>query len=223
MMKNINHYTTWFFDCDGVLLDSNQLKTEIFYEIALPYGIGYAKELVQHHVQNGGVSRFKKLEYFLQNILRKKEFQGEHEQLLESFGNLTRQKLLTCEETKGMGTLLSSLSLRQCFVVSGGLQIELREVFHQRKLDTFFDAIYGSPYTKEQILKKIVDTKKLSGQNVFVGDSLYDYKAAHQFGLDFIFLSQYTEFNDWASFFQDKPEVLVVENCEVLSRMLDDN
>ena len=37
---------TWFFDCDGVILDSNAAKTEAFRMVATPYGGEAAEALV---------------------------------------------------------------------------------------------------------------------------------------------------------------------------------
>ena len=38
-------YSHLFFDCDGVILDSNHIKTKSFYEIALNFGEINAKNL----------------------------------------------------------------------------------------------------------------------------------------------------------------------------------
>ena len=40
-------YKTWLFDCDGVILDSNKIKTESYYELALPYGKDKADKLIE--------------------------------------------------------------------------------------------------------------------------------------------------------------------------------
>ena len=48
-------YKTWIFDCDGVLLDSNQVKTQAMWETAKPFGESEASRLVAYHKANGGV------------------------------------------------------------------------------------------------------------------------------------------------------------------------
>ena len=68
-IKDIREYLTLVFDCDGVLLDSNKVKTDAFYKSALPYGENAANELVSYHKENGGISRYIKFEYFLDSIL----------------------------------------------------------------------------------------------------------------------------------------------------------
>ena len=58
-------YKTMIFDCDGVLLDSNSAKSDAFYKVALPYGDNCARELLNFHKKNGGISRNKKFDYFV--------------------------------------------------------------------------------------------------------------------------------------------------------------
>lgn len=49
--------TTLVFDCDGVVLNSNRIKTEAFRVVAAPYGDAAAGALVQYHLAHGGISR----------------------------------------------------------------------------------------------------------------------------------------------------------------------
>ena len=46
---DISQYATLIFDCDGVILDSNKIKTTAFYNTALPYGEDAAEALVNYH------------------------------------------------------------------------------------------------------------------------------------------------------------------------------
>ena len=52
------------FDCDGVLLNSNEIKSNAFYKTALQYGEAEALKLVDYHIKNGGVARYKSLSMF---------------------------------------------------------------------------------------------------------------------------------------------------------------
>jgi beta-phosphoglucomutase-like phosphatase (HAD superfamily) len=45
-------YKTLVFDCDGVILNSNRIKTEAFGQVAMQFGADAAKELVRFHVQH---------------------------------------------------------------------------------------------------------------------------------------------------------------------------
>lgn len=208
-------YKTCFFDCDGVLLDSNQLKSEAFYEVALPYGEKNAQALVEYNKRLGGVTRLDKFRYFFEGILEKKTFEKELEDALNNFSALVCKKLRSCSETSGVREFLDSLpGDTKKYVVSGGVQSEIQYVFKQRGLDAYFDGIYGSPDSKEVIMSSRVKSPDMEYPAVFIGDSRYDYEVASQFNLDFFFMTKYTEFEEWKLYFVDK-SVKIIEsfNC----------
>ena len=51
---------TIFFDFDGVILNSVNVKTEAFRDMYKQYGDDIAQKVVNHHLANGGVSIFEK-------------------------------------------------------------------------------------------------------------------------------------------------------------------
>ena len=54
-------YHSLIFDCDGVILNSNQIKSDAFYNVAKQFGDIAAKKLLKFHLENGGISRYKKI------------------------------------------------------------------------------------------------------------------------------------------------------------------
>ena len=60
-----------FWDFDGVIKDSVPVKTEAFRKIFLPFGIDVANKVVEHHLENGGVSRYKKILYYFKTFIGK--------------------------------------------------------------------------------------------------------------------------------------------------------
>lgn len=194
----MTRYSTFVFDCDGVLLNSNKIKTQAFYDVAKIYGYGPAQILRDYHVQNGGISRYEKFKYFLTEILKKPIQQDELDSLLMHFADEVKKALLTCEIVEGLEALREKTKHAKWLIVSGGDQGELREVFAERDLDRFFDGgIFGSPDTKGMILSREIEHANIVGPGLFIGDSKYDYQAAHQAGLDFVFITQWTEVSDW--------------------------
>ena len=71
-MRPLAEYKTLVFDCDGVVLNSNQLKIQAYYDVAIKFGASetQAQLLVAHHVKLGGISRSPKFEYFLHEIMK---------------------------------------------------------------------------------------------------------------------------------------------------------
>ena len=201
MILNTSLYSTLVFDCDGVILNSNKIKTEAFYQSALAYGESAAQALVEYHVANGGVSRYKKFAYFLDEIVPTfaTNISGPSlEALLAYYAEIVLQGLLTCEVAEGLEELRSKTSDAKWLIVSGGDQTELRHVFNERGLAKYFDGgIFGSPDTKDQILEREIINGNIQQPALFLGDSKYDYQAASGAGLDFVFLTGWTEVNDY--------------------------
>lgn len=194
MKLPLESYRTLVFDCDGVILNSNRIKTDAFYNVALAYGKIAAEALVEYHVQNGGISRYMKFTHFLEKIVPVGAKGPSRVELLKSFADLVRQGLLTCDIAEGLAALRKKTGHARWLVVSGGDQVELRDIFEQRKLAGYFDrGIYGSPDTKDVILAREFKAGGVSFPALFLGDSKYDYDAAMGANIDFVYLSAWSE------------------------------
>ncbi len=199
-------YKTLVFDCDGVILNSNRVKTDAFYQAALPYGEAAAQAMVDYHVANGGVSRYLKFAHFLEQLVP--EYAAGRsgpnlDELLEHYANAVLEGLLSCEVAPGLEQLRKRIPNTRWLIVSGGDQTELRHVFAQRGLTELFDGgIYGSPDTKDEILARELKSNTIQMPALFLGDSKYDYQAASTAGLDFVFLSGWSEVQDWQEWTQ---------------------
>lgn len=208
MRINLSRYSTLIFDCDGVILDSNNIKTEAFRQAALPWGEAAADALVAHHVANGGISRHNKFSHFLEVILPEYKpdgIPGIHgpgfEELLSAYADEVRSGLMSCPVVTGLETLRSATSHASWCIVSGGDQTELREVFAARGLAQLFNGgIFGSPDSKDIILARELHSKAINLPALFLGDSRYDYESAVRAGADFIFVSDWTDVSEWKDF-----------------------
>ena len=49
-----------FFDFDGVIVDSNEIKSQAFYKLFESYNVTIAKKVLAHHENNIGMSRIDK-------------------------------------------------------------------------------------------------------------------------------------------------------------------
>lgn len=202
---NVTEYDTLVFDCDGVVLNSNKIKTEVFYNVALPYGKKAAESLVEYHVANGGISRYKKFEYFIRQVLKRPIEKPLFNELLNYFSEGVKEGLLTCEIASDLDALREKTKNTNWLIVSGGDQVELREVFSTRGIAKYFDGgIFGSPHDKSEILSREQLNSNISQRALFLGDSLYDYQAATTAGVEFVFLSDWTEFDGWEKWLKRK-------------------
>lgn len=190
----------WFFDCDGVILDSNEVKTVAFGDVARAYGDDAAEAMMSYHRTNGGVSRFVKWRYFFDGIVGRAPEPGEYEAVLAEFARRSRAGVLEAPVDPAVADLADRLRSagHRCHVVSGAAQDELRDVLAARDLDRWFDSVNGSPTTKVDL----VDALRRPGvAGVFVGDSRLDHEVAVARDLRFVFVSHWTEFDGWADHF----------------------
>ncbi len=211
LRPELSKYETWLMDCDGVLLDSNRLKTDAFREVAMEFGEAAADQLVAYHVEHGGVSRHVKLRYLQEQILGQAFHERLQARLLAAFSARTKALLLECPITEGCLELLDAIQQRGAivFVVSGGDQDDLREVFAARGLAERFAGIYGSPQTKSAIVDALRASHACVAPAVFVGDARADHQAAERAEADFIFVHRYSEMEDWQQYVTARPSIVV--------------
>ena len=62
---------TIFWDFDGVIIDSMKIKGDGFIELFENYNLEQVRLLEKYHYANGGISRFDKIKYFYNQILKK--------------------------------------------------------------------------------------------------------------------------------------------------------
>lgn len=214
MNKLIQEYQTIVFDCDGVVLNSNKIKTQAFYEATKHFGHEPAQALVDYHVQNGGISRYAKFKYFISQILQQPFDETLNQDLLERFANAVKQGLMNCEIAEGLEQLKAQTRNANWLIVSGGDQQELREVFSARDLAKYFTGgIFGSPDTKDTSLAREIENGTITRPALFLGDSKYDYQAAKAAELDFVFLTQWTEVKDHQAWC-DSEDILITKNIK---------
>lgn len=219
MEVKIKRYKTLVFDCDGVILNSNQLKTDAFYQVALPFGEQAATEFVHYHTENGGISRYEKFAYFLEHIAPPINNNPSLETLLSQYAQYVTEGLLSCEVAAGLKELRALTPNSRWLIVSGGDQNELRDIFAQRGLLDLFDGgIFGSPDTKDVILARELASSNIQKPALFLGDSKYDYQAAIKANLDFVFLSDWTEVKRWEEWVEEK-DIVIKRNISELFKL----
>jgi len=199
LSRAISAYDTFVFDCDGVLIDSNRIKTDAFHAAALPHGAAAADALVRYHKDNGGISRQEKFRLFFLEILGYEQLpEDAYQQALQAYADQVREGLANCAVAPGVLELLRHLpegSRRH--VVSGGAEDEVRWVLELKGLAGFFHGIYGNPVDKLELVRRLDEAQELPGTRLYVGDARYDHVVAEQFGMDFLFVSGFSEFADW--------------------------
>lgn len=209
-------WRTWLFDVDGVLLDSNAVKSAAFWETTLRYGSKAAQAFVDYHIRHGGVSRFKKYRHFFDGILRRPPEPGELEELLADFAIATQKRMQSVEEDPFARRILEAIAADggTAFVVSGGLESEVRSELERRGLGGYFQTIYGSPRSKAAIVEGIMASDSWQPPGVLIGDSALDHRVATRHGLDFVLVTHWSEWDSGPT--SVDANTLVVEDLSCL-------
>ena len=119
---DLSKYSTIIFDCDGVILNSNQIKTHAFYKTASIYGHLPALSLKRYHKSNGGISRYEKFQYLFSNILSRPDETDEINKLLKSFSKEVYHELIKCEVANKLKEFRELTKKANWMVVSGSDQ-----------------------------------------------------------------------------------------------------
>lgn len=171
--------TTVFWDFDGVIKDSVQVKTLAYESLFLPYGREVATRVRQHHEANGGMSRFDKIPLYL-------KWAGETasdvqvEEFFSRFSKLVRQAVIDSPWVLGVREFLLKHYPSQYFVlVTATPQDEIQDILTALNIAHCFREVHGAPKEKTCVIGDVLRRLKCDPvQALMVGDADTDLIAA---------------------------------------------
>ena len=213
-MIDLSQVLVAVFDCDGGILESNQLKKEGFRETLRGEPSDQVEEFVTFHEFYSGVSRYVKLDYYFREIKKLGGFKTEVEKALQHCSSFVRVAVLSCDEVPGIRATLAYLKAQSvnCAVNSGGDEQELHKLFQARGLDEYLIEILGSPKKKTNNSEILKECGYLDRPGVYFGDSKSDLMGASKFGLDFVFINGVSEWTDGVAFCCNR-HIPMIESC----------
>jgi len=210
-MIDLSDYDYVVLDCDGVILDSNWLKTDAIIRTLEDEPEKCIDKMIAYHKANGGISRYKKFRYYFEEINHHEDAEIKAKVSISKFAEIVQKGLLECDYIPGVVGFINNVKKKgiPLFVVSGSDEMELRKVFSKRKIYSLFCAIYGSPLTKPQIMKNVISQVGQRKKGIFFGDSKADFDVAIQFELTFIFVSGVSEWEKGKNLFNGNLNYLI--------------
>ena len=175
------------FDFDGVIVESNTIKTEAFRDL-FANEREHVDAIVALHRRHAGVSRLVKFDMIYRAILRRPLAADERDELGVRFQRMVMEKVVACPMVPGALELLQSLAgCVPMAVVSGTPEGELREIVMRRGLEKFFFSISGTPRTKREIVSALLkDNGWRADRVLMVGDAIEDLNGAQANGVPFV-------------------------------------
>ena len=177
-----------FFDFDGVLIESSDVKTQAFAELFADAPVERVDRILEYHRANAGISRFRKFDWIYETLLEKPLPEQKREELGRRFSEIVLQQVLDAPLVPGAEEALESLhESLPLYVVSGTPHEELEYIVSKRRLIHYFRGVYGSPATKPEVVRKLLSAHELPPDRaLFVGDGPSDHHAAVETGVHFL-------------------------------------
>ena len=175
-------------DFDGVLLESNDEKTEAFKELFSLYP-EYEEAMLAYHLRWFSTSRMKKFRYFVYELMERPGDENRILDMAERFSNLITKRVICCPDVPGAMEFLKEFSKRiPIYISSATPQEELRRIIRYRGIERYLTDIYGDPPVKKQdAIRSVLKRENILPEDIlFIGDALSDYRAAREAGIRFM-------------------------------------
>lgn len=183
-----------FWDFDGVIKESVDVKTRAFEALFSPYGTNVASRVRAHHEANGGVSRFEKMPLYL-NWVGLDVTESVVSAWCARFSDVVLQAVIDSPWVPGVPDYLETHYGQQHFaLVTATPQTEIEVILHRLKVTHWFRQVFGTPTLKAEAIGQVLEQQQVPPNHaLMVGDSESDWMAAHQH--DVAFLLRRTEIN----------------------------
>lgn len=192
-------YSCIFWDFDGVIKESIEIKSQAFFQLFLPFGINVAKKIRQHHEENQGISRYEKFPIYFKWVGLSPD-NDLLEKYYSDFRRLVFQGVIDAPWVPGVERYLRTNKYRQKFVlVSATPQAELEELLDAHNIASCFTDVFGAPLQKGEAVLKIIHSEKINPTDcLLIGDSESDFRASQVAGIAFL-LRRTNAYNRWLS------------------------
>jgi HAD superfamily hydrolase (TIGR01549 family) len=176
------------FDFDGVLCECMDVKTEAFAQMFESFGKDIVEKVVKHHVKYGGISRYKKIEYYYKEYLNEEITEEKLNQLAQVFSDLVFKKVVAADLVDGVKDFLEKYYQKlDLYVISGTPQEELDRIVDKKDMRKYFKGVFGSPIRKPAHARRIISENGYDINKVlYVGDSISDYNDSKEAGVQFL-------------------------------------
>lgn len=178
-----------FWDFDGVIKDSVEVKSDAFEKLFLPYGRDIALQVRRHHETNCGISRFEKIPLYLGWV-------GESDSLenvnyfCERFSKAVLEAVLKSPWVPGVHEYLQTHHAKKKMVLVTATPLgEILEILERLHIVHCFQKVYGAPTKKILAIKQFLQSSVpafMNEQVLMIGDSYGDFEAAKSNGIPFL-------------------------------------
>lgn len=183
----MQRYSTLFWDFDGVIKESVDVKTEAYVRLFEPFGRALAQRVREHHELNGGTSRFRKIPLYLA-WAGVDPTEEEVERYCRAFSAAVRQGVIDSPWVPGVRDYLAANWDKQRFILlTATPQGEMEDILSTVAISDCFTEVHGAPTEKRDAIVSVLSRLGCErGHALLIGDSRSDHEAAQAAGIDFL-------------------------------------
>lgn len=176
-----------FWDFDGVVKESVQVKTDGYASVFAPFGEDVVAQVVRHHEANGGMSRYEKLPLYLE-WAGLEPTEAAVAECGKRFAESVVDAVVGAAWVPGVREYLTESRRGRCFVlVTATPEGEMIEILSRLGLSPCFAEVHGAPTSKTDALASVLRGSGVRPDRaLMVGDSESDLRAARANGVPFL-------------------------------------
>jgi phosphoglycolate phosphatase-like HAD superfamily hydrolase len=183
----LSSYRVLFWDFDGVIKESINVKSSAFAKLFECYGSALMARILEHHLANGGMSRYEKFPIYTKWAGLSLS-SSELEELSKRFSTLVFQGVIDAPWVPGAESFLRNNRFNQIFIlISATPKNELIDIITCLNLFPCFRFIYGAPTKKHDAIAETFELLSVEKHDcLMIGDSKVDLEAANKNRIDFL-------------------------------------
>ena len=210
---------TIIFDFDGVILETNEIKLQAFLSIFQDCSQDVQDKIAQLHLENDGVSRTEKFRIIREKFLNQPFDPIKIKELEKTFAIFCADKIKKASWVNGVFEFIHfAYKKYSLYIVSAAPESEIKEIVAERKLEKYFQGVYGHPRSKSELYKMILEKEHIGADEALcIGDSLGDFNSAQNNSINFV--ARIHEHNQ--ELFENKRELLTVKDFRGFEHLLE--
>ncbi len=199
-----------FFDFDGIIVDSNQLKFDAFFDILPADDERLHRAMDDVLFTHREKSRYEILERtFTACGVGKDDIDRTVEHYAKAYNDCIQRQILSRGLNPGVQELLKEISHdADLYIITGTPEEQVQETIDGLEIRNFFKGCYGSPRKKTDVINLILLENGYDRERAcMVGDGESDMLAAQSCNIPFFGLAN--QFNKWQPGVISEREVIV--------------
>jgi phosphoglycolate phosphatase-like HAD superfamily hydrolase len=181
---NIARYAAVVLDFDGVLVDSNELKRQSFFDI---WEAGGAFDDIVRDVLSGPGDRFSYIKEIHRRITQGQPLAADADHFIQAYTRRVEEGIISLGPGPGAVPFLRRLAGKLVFINSATPEETLSRIVDAIGLASYINEARGLPKSKGEIFADLTARYALRSEDmVFIGDTMSDLKAAREAGVAFI-------------------------------------